>query len=268
LESWQSSSANDITAWTSRGDLLPSAQTQDDDVCGSIVPAGSGSDVWAIYAYDGEVYSNRYTSGSWGSEQTIYSVTGTQEENTVTSPPSVVVDSSHVVHVVYGDTSEDGGLCKPKIWYTHNNTGAQTWIASTDLDPTKPSNVGNKYPTISVDDSTGDLYAFWMRTDTSNVPQTMMGKVKANGGSWTSISFDSQNSYTKQHLTSIYSVSSGSNICWLWTQNTSGTIEVFFDVIPEFGNLAIPIISMMAMFMVILGGRRVGNRRDCQVCEE
>jgi RNA polymerase subunit RPABC4/transcription elongation factor Spt4 len=256
LESWQSNSVNDVTAWTSRGDLLPSAQTQDGDVCGSIVPAGTGSDMWAVFAYEGEVYGRKYSSGSWESGQEIYSDTGTQEENTVNSPPSVLVGSDKVVHVVYGDKSEDGGFSKPKTWYTHNNTGASTWVPSSDLNTSKPSDVGNKYPTISVDSVTGDLYVFWMRTDAAGVPKTVMGVTKSDGGSWTSLSFGTQTPYTKHYLTSIYTVEGVSNVCWLWTQNTTGTIEVFFEIIPEFGDVVVPVFTILAVFIAVLGGRR------------
>ncbi|UCE92246.1 MAG: zinc ribbon domain-containing protein [Methanobacteriota archaeon] len=261
LGSWQSDSINDITAWTSRGDLLPSAQTQDSDICGSIVPAGTGSDMWAIFAYDGKVFSKKRTSGTWeSSEQTIYSESGSQDENTFNSPPSAVVGDSQVVHVVYGDMSEEGGYSKPAVWYTHNQTGATTWATSIDLDSSKPSNVGNKYPTISVDSATGDLYAFWMRTDTSSVPSTVMGKTKSDGGSWTSISFGAQSSCVKHYLTSIYSVDGESKVCWLWTQNTTGTIEVFFDVIPEFDDVIVPVLTTLAMFTAFILRRRVRNR--------
>ena len=263
LGSWQSNSVNDITAWTSRGALLPSAQTQDSDVCGSIVPAGSGSDVWAIFAYEGKVFSKKRESGAWeSSEQAIYSESGSQDENTVNSPPSVVVGGNQVVHVVYGDMSEDGGLSKPAVWYAHNNTGSTNWVASFDLDSTKPSNVGNKYPTISIDASTGTLYAFWMRTDTSSVPQTVMGKTKEKGGSWTSLSFGTQSSFTKHYLTSIYTASSESIVCWLWTQNTTGTIEVFFDVIPEFEELVAPVLTVLAVFIAFRCRRRSRTHDD------
>ena len=257
LESWQSDSVGDITAWTSRGELLPSAQTLDSDLCGSIVPAGTGSDVWAIFACDGKVFSKKRESGSWeSSEQTIYSETGSQEENTFNAPPSVVVGNDNVVHVVYGDIYEEGGYSKPAVWYTRNVTGGTTWAANVDLDSSKPSDVGNKYPTISIDTATGDLYTFWVRTDTSGIPQTIMGKKKSEGGSWESISFGTQTSYPKHFLTSIYSVGGEAGICWLWTQNTTGTIEVFFDIIPEFGDVVVPALTILAIFVVVLGGRR------------
>ena len=174
----------------------------------------------------------------------------------------MVVGSNQVVHVVYGDKTENGGYSKPKVYYTYNNTGATDWATATDLDSSLPSNLGDKYPTISIDTSTGDLYAFWIRTDSSSVPQTVMGKTKSGGGSWTSLSFGSQTSYTKHYLTSIYSASSESYICWLWTQNTTGTIEVFFDVIPEFDDIIVPVLTMLAVFIVFLGRRR--SRRDIE----
>lgn len=251
IGAWKSDSTNDITSWTSTGTLLPSGGTQDSDICGSVVPAGTGSDVWAVYAYEGKVFSKKYSGSSWESNsQTVYSGSGTQSDNTINAPPSVVVDDDKVVHVIYGDNSEDAGVSKPKVFYTRNNTGATTWATATDLDSNKPSNVGDVYPTITVDTSTGDLYAFWMRTDTSAVPKTVMGKTYS-GGSWASLSFGTQTSYTKHHLSSIYNISGGDLVCWQWTQNTSGTIEVMFDKIPEFQDMALPVLFMIAMFAII-----------------
>jgi hypothetical protein len=266
LVALKSSSANSITSWASTGSMLASGGTQDPDVCGSIVPAGTGSDVWAIFAYEGKVYSKKYASAAWeSSSQGIYTTSGTQQENTVNAPPSVVVDSDHVVHVVYGDKTENGGYSKPKVYYTHNETDDTAWVAATDLDSSLPSNQGDKYPSISIDTSTGDLYAFWVRTDADNNPVTVMGKTYS-GGSWSSLSFGSQTSYVKHYLTSVYSASSDSYICWLWTENVTGDIEVFFDVIPEFDDIVVPVLTMLAVFMVFFGRKR--KQKDDEIAED
>jgi len=216
---------------------------------GTIVPAGSNGYVWAIYAYAGNVKSKLY-DGAWpANAQDILSATGTLKANTVSSPPSVVVSSLGVVHVVYGDCEESGGVAYTRVCYKRNNTGLETYQTNpTYLDSSKPSNVADISPTISLETSTDNLYAFWIQTDTSMVGKVVKG-AEYSSSSWTSLSLDTESSYTKQYLTSIYSVSGALKICWQWTQNTSGTIQVKFDhIIPEFSEVAGPIVFLIAMF--------------------
>ncbi len=254
---FRSRSPDIITEWWYSGEMLPSAGTSVDEIRGSIVPAGSGSgsDVWAIFAYDGYVYSKKYT-GTWpGSETEIFAPKDGNRDNTLYATPSVVVDGDGVVHVVYGDDTNSGGVLLPHIWYTYNDTDSTSWATAVDLDESMPSSVGDKYPTISLETSTGDLYAFWIRTTSSGVGQTIMGK-KESSGSWSALTISNPDSYPKNHLTSIYSVSGESQICWQWTQNTTGTVQVVFDKIPEFGDLVVPIIIIMAVFFIMSRKRR------------
>jgi predicted RNA-binding Zn-ribbon protein involved in translation (DUF1610 family) len=257
---FRSSSTNDIGGWVYSGEMLPSDGISISEIRGSIVPAGSGSDVWAVFSYDGNVYSKKYT-GTWPESETeVFDAGGGSGENTIYATPSVVVDSDGVVHVVYGDNVVSGSTLIPNIFYTHNNTDSTTWVAAVNLDDSKPSNLGDRYPTISLDTSTGDLYSFWIRTTSSGVGQTIMGK-KNSGGSWNSLTISNPDTYPKNHLTSIYSVSSESQICWQWTQNTTGNIEVVFDSIPEFGDLMVPLLMIMAIFYIGMRRRRAREPR-------
>ena len=255
---WKSNSTDDVSGWTFSADILSAAGEPSGTAKGTIVPAGSNGYVWAIFAYGGNVKSKKY-DGAWpGSNQDILTATGTLKQNTQTAPPSAVVDSRGVVHVVYGDCTESGGVAYTRVLYTRNNTDAETYATATDLDSTKPSNVADISPTISLESSTGDLYAFWIQTDTSMVGKTIMGK-KYSSGSWTSLTLDGESSYTKQHLTSVYSASGASRICFQWTQNTSSPIEVMFDKIPEFGNALVP--AGLLIVAVVLLARRRSKRR-------
>ncbi|UCE80639.1 MAG: hypothetical protein JSV94_05675 [Methanobacteriota archaeon] len=252
---FRSSSANDITEWVYSGEMAPSGGINSDEIRGSIAPAGSGSHVWAIFIYDGYVYSKKYT-GTWpGSATEIFAPKDGNHDNVIYAPPSVVVDSDGVVHVVYGDDTASGSVLLSHIWYTYNNTDSTSWATAVDLNESMPSNVGNRYPTISLDTSTGDLYAFWIRTTGSGVGQTIMGKKKSSG-SWSALTISNPDTDPKNHLTSIYSVSGESLICWQWTQNTTGNIEVLFDVIPEFKDIVVPVLIMMAIFYIGFRRRR------------
>jgi len=251
LTAFRSLAVDSISSWAYSGQMLGQASAAD-NVKGSIVPAGSGSDVWGIYAYAGTVASRKYT-GTWQTPQTqVYGGGGTNL-NTDNSPPSVVVDSKGVVHVIYGTGRKiaPGGTSAPDIEYSRNNTGANTFTLAVSLDSTIPADVGDFYPSVSLETSTGDLYAFWLRSDTSLVPTTLMGK-KCVSGTWSDLAFDPQTGYAKSYMTSVYSVSGEFKICVQWTQNTTSTIDVIFDHrIPEFGDALAPTGFVFAVILII-----------------
>jgi hypothetical protein len=224
-------------------------------VKGSIVPAGSGSDVWAVYANSGSVLARKYT-GSWQAQVTVYTQTGSAA-NTDNSPPSVVVDQKGVVHVVYGTGRKIVQASAPTIEYSHNETGLTSFTAGVNLDQYIASNVGDYYPTISLESPTNKLYVLWLQSDTTLVPKIVMGRV-CSSGTWSNMTLNSDTSYAKQYLTSIYNVSSEFDVCWQWTQNTSSPIHVLFDkvVIPEFGDVVLPMMCVL----VIVAMSRIRRR--------
>jgi predicted RNA-binding Zn-ribbon protein involved in translation (DUF1610 family) len=248
---FKSTSVNSVASWAFSGQMLQGQGATISEIIGSVVPAGTGSDVWAVVGWDGNVASRKYTT-SWSNQQNILSATGSAKGNTAIAPPCVVVDSKKVVHVVYGDCNEDAThVSKPRIWYIHNNTDAVTWTTALALDSQIPSAIADIHPVISLDSSNDDLYAFWIRTDSSVVGTTIMGK-QYSGGSWTNLTFEQQNSYPKQHLTSVYSAPGQYTICWQWTQNTSSPIHVIFDhKIPEFGQMTYPVLLLIALVPVM-----------------
>jgi len=260
LDVWKSNSADNVSGWTYSQRMLGGQGDSTGTLKGTIVPAGSNGHVWAIFTYSGHVKSKKY-DGAWpANAQDIHSGTGTLRECTVTAPPSVVVDSKGVVHVVYGDSNESSGVAYTRVCYKSNLTDSVLFQTNpTYLDPTKPSTVKDVSPTISLETSTGDLYAFWIQTDTSMVGKILKG-TKYSGGSWTSLTLDSESSYTKQYLTSIYSVSGASKICLLWTQNTTSPIAVMFDTIPEFGSALFPIL-FSALAVVLVAHAKLRRRK-------
>jgi len=264
LSAFKSAAVHDISSWVNTGEILPYGEYFDNSI-GSIVPAGSGSDMWAIYAYEGFVAAKKYV-GTWPeiwNETFIYNRNKKDNwNNTDNSPPSVVVDGKGVVHVVYGTGFADGiGRSAPRIEYSHSNPDL-TFTAGLNLDPSNSSlSIGNYFPTISLETSTDNLYVLWLQSDTTLTPKTMMGR-KCISGTWTTMVIEPQTTYTKLFLTSIYSVSGEYKICWQWTQNVTIPIDVMFDgtMIPEFTNLALPMIGILMLFGVFWHKSRSKNK--------
>ncbi|MBN1678454.1 MAG: hypothetical protein JW880_07945 [Candidatus Thermoplasmatota archaeon] len=253
LAVFRSTSTDSITSFVHSGNMLSTSVTGY-NVKGSVLPAGSGSDMWAVYGYMGNVAARKYT-GAWSAETVIYNIGSGNLANTYYAPPCALVDGNGVIHVVYGNGHEQPSIPKPFIYYVYN-TGS-SWSVPYRLDSVA-NPYGNLYPTISLDSSTGDVYAFWIETGTDGVGTTIMGK-KNVSGTWSALTVDPQTTYPKQFLTSIYSASDSDYICWQWTQNTSYPIQVIFDKIPEFGDVLIP-TGFMVFAIVFIARRRRGVR--------
>jgi len=241
----RSTSIDSILLWQWKGNMFD-ADVNAVNMKGSIVPAGVGSQVWAVYTYDGNMASRKYDGAAWSAETTFYVATNLQ--GTDTAPPSVVVDSRGVLHVVYGDDNEQPvGTSKPHIYYRYNQ--GSSW--SVDLPVSGISkNDGFMWPTLSLDTSTGNLYAFWYDMQTSLI----VGK-KNVSGTWTALTLPGQTAFAKQHLNSIYSAPGEQYVCWQWTQNTTAPdIDVLFDKIPEFKTVILPVLFLT--LLVVFGVRR------------
>lgn len=249
LSVFRSASADSIGSWVFSGNMLSVASNLLNPK-GIVLPAGSGSSVWAVYAYDGNVAARKYT-GVWSTPTVIYTP-GTTEttECTDNAPPSAVVDSNGVIHVVYGNGHKQPSLSKPYIYYVYN-TGS-SWSVPYRLDSVS-NTLGNMYPTISLDRSTGQVYALWVETDNTATPRTIVCR-KNMSGTWQTLTLPAQTTGPKHHLTSIYSAPADYAICWQWTQNTTAPIQVIFEKIPEFGTVLVPAFALM-MFVVAFAGR-------------
>lgn len=260
LSAFRSTAVNNTSSWMDTGSVLPYTDWQDTSK-GSIVPAGSGSDMWAVYTYQGYVAARKY-DGTWPAnwdQMEIYAPESKIRTNTDNSPPSVVVDGNGVVHVVYGTGFGDkSGNSKPRIEYSHSNTDL-TFTAGLNLDGSSES-IGNYYPTISLETSTDSLYVLWLQSDTTLAPKTVMGR-KCVSDTWSNMTIEQQTSHTKMYLTSIYSASGEYKICWQWTQNTTAPIQVLYDSfwIPEFGDLTPLVCVSIVLFAVY---RRSSRGKD------
>jgi hypothetical protein len=228
---------------------------------GSILPAGSGSQVWAVYGYDGKVASRKYDGSSWNAEEIVYNG-GTVTGNTDTAPPCALVDDAGVVHVVFGDGTRKGQESKPQPYHAARNATAWSSLHSLYI-PTGQE--GCFYSTISLDKSTGRLYAFWVLDDGAPTRHwTVTGKYNTTS-TWdmwgtTPIYTSTDTLSQKRYLNSIYSAPGGQLICFQWTQNsTAPDIEVIFDKIPEFQDIVLPVLSIVVL--VIVGERTQSQKR-------
>jgi len=241
LAAYKSTSTNATSAWGLSGTMLASV-SNNADLKGSILPTGSGSDVFAVYNYDSTVEARKCTSGSWGSAENVYTDTGSLAFINM-APASAVVDGNGGLHVVFGDANKDGASDKPHIQYRFRHA-TNGWASAITIDGDADT-VNHRYPTISLDTSTGNVYAFWIKLSDNSV----VCKKNASG-SWSFVTLPGQTSDEKQYLTSVYSASEESLICWQWTQNTTGTVEVNFDKIPEFGDVVVPMFVIIGVFFV------------------
>jgi hypothetical protein len=256
LSAFRSSAANSITSWLFGGNMLDTDDNQL-NLKGSVLPAGTGTDVWAVYGYSGNVAARKLTSNIWSAETIIYAIGTGNPSNTDNAPPCAVVDSSGVIHVVYGNGHEQpAGTSKPYIYYVYN--AGSGWSVPYRLESVA-NNLGNVYPTISVDTSTGNVYAFWIETDVGGVGVTVMGKKNA-GGTWTALTLSGQTAGAKQYLNSIYSASGEQRICWQWTQNTTSPIQIQFDKLPEFKSVVLPVLFLT--LIVVVGMQRRRGKSD------
>ncbi len=268
LSAFRSFKSNSTASWVFSGQML-TVPAGADTVKGSIVPAGVGSDVWAIYAYNGNVEARKYV-GLWQHQQWIYNWSSLKGSriNIETAPPSVVVDGTGVVHVVYGTGRVFKGNSAPEILYCRNYTNQMNFTAGVRLDEFIPDFVGDYYPTISLDSSNGDLYALWLRSasgDSTYAPRTVMGRA-LSAGVWSNMTIETQTNFTKGYLTSVYSAPGLRGIGWEWTQNRTVPIEVMYDTgtaIPEFQNLVLPTLAIALIFIAFsVSGRKMGRKSD------
>ncbi|HXK36911.1 MAG TPA: hypothetical protein VJ553_05000, partial [Candidatus Paceibacterota bacterium] len=143
LSAFISSSADTISSWAYSGNMLD-VDSNLMNGKGVIVPTGTGNGVWTVYAFDGNVQSRKYT-GIWSTQSDIYLLGATENPgNTDNAPPSAVVDGNGVLHVVYGDGHQQGGVSKPHIYHSYN-TGS-SWAPGPYRLDTINNPLGNVHP--------------------------------------------------------------------------------------------------------------------------
>ena len=251
LRTRRSANVDDVSAWLDRGNIVGS---QNVPTLSRAVFApgkqGSGIAIWAILSSEGEVSSLTHDDNVWSSPTTLYSG-GDSEENTLSAPASAVIDANGVIHAIYGTGDVSGPNWEAHIHYTYN--AGSGWTTPLALNATDPHT--RSCPTISLDSTTGNVFAMWLQHQSGNNDYVVVKK--NDSGTWGFVSLPA-NSYPKNHLTSIYSAPGEFLVCMQWTQNSTTNLEVIFEKIPEFSDVVLPVMFILTIFAVY----RIRTGRD------
>lgn len=207
IKAIQSSNANDISAWNTATTLDSSSNTNKYSV---IVPRTSGS-VFAVWMDGTAIESKNYNGTSWDASPTAVA-TGVSG---LTTTISALSDSSGNIHLTYINNS--------------NQTIYQRYTSSWQTAVTLDSNSGNAYPTITLNTSNSDLYAFWIRGDDIYYKK---GASPYASGNWDASATAWQTSGTNTFVTS--NVSGSNNIFALWHDDTAiAWAKINFNTAPN-----------------------------------
>jgi hypothetical protein len=214
--------------------------TDQADTLGPVIVPLKDNDMYCAFNRNGNIKGNYYdgSSGLWSTEVTIASDGKDQMEG----GPSLVVDYSAYIHFVYADTS---GVIKHLKYTT-------SWGSPTTLD----SGSDAAYPTVSLV-PTEDIYAFWI-----NETYEIAGKISSDGGStWVWNEYITDDSVIKWNLTSVYNYSKVWGVAWIW--DIKGE-EVYFERIPEFEFLLVPVVFVTFIPIILRRRHRVRSNAGSQ----
>ena len=230
LAAVRSNSIDDVSSWGSYT-LLMSSDITNNYIYGVVVPLDN-EDVYALWYADGSIDGKRYTSGSWGSIENINTTTASVS----TKAPSVVVDSSYYVNLVFSNST--GSI----IYRQRTSSWGTASVVTTTTN--------NVYPSITLQTTTGDFYTLWIDSSAQ-----IAGK-KYSSGFWTSMSGIDVSTITKNYLSTPYTTSSDGGISWIWGQGGTTPYEVKFARIPEFPDF-IAVTIVMLLLIIVLNRRRL-----------
>ena len=220
----QSTNANSITAWQTSS-ILQSCTCPDKYAV--LVSLGSG-EIYAVYKDDPGVMGKKYSGSTWGGSSSI--VPDGSASSGLVHNIAAVSDSSGYIHLVYIDNNG-------YVVYKEYTTSWQTGI-------TLDSNVGNDYPTISLNTANNDLYAFWIRGNTiyykKGVSPYASGNWDTNATSFYAIG-------TNTNITSNYS---GNGMIYAeWTTGTGSPYSINWDyiIVPEYLWLFFPFAPLIPL---------------------
>ena len=219
----RSSGTDDVSAWGSYAPML-SSDVASITVYGVVVPLPSGG-VYALWFADGTL-AGRLNSGTWGSEESINTTTAGSSK----VGPSVVVDSSDNINLLF--SNETGRI----IYRQRTSSWSLTSVVT--------STTGNDYPSLTLDTSTGELYAFWINSS------KQIAAKRLSGGSWYWVSGIDVSVTTKDFITTPYNAPDSNKVSWMWRHEQS-TDEVKFARIPEFADVLTPILAALLVCLVL-----------------
>jgi ethanolamine utilization microcompartment shell protein EutL len=171
--------------------------------------------VWADYSPGtGEIYYKRSTTGgmSWSPAERLTWTSSTSDH------PSVAVDSSNNVHVVWEDYASGNW----EIYHKKSTNGGATWTASQRL----TWSPGNTLLPVLTADSTGNLHLAWQQNETPGEIEVYYKQSTDAGATW---STSQRLTWTSGWSTSPALAVSASGVLHLvWNDSTSGNVEVYY----------------------------------------
>ncbi|MCA9381958.1 hypothetical protein KC660_00950, partial [Candidatus Dojkabacteria bacterium] len=208
----KASNTNDETTWGTQTLLGSLSYIQD---YSSIVSLGS-SKLYAVWTNGPNIFGKYYNGSSWDSSPTIIGTFVSSGRNF-----SLTSDSNGNAHLVYGNSSD-------QIIYQEYTT---SWQSAVTLD----SNSSNETPTITIDPSSGTLYAFWINNDdilykTASSPYT--------SGYWDASPTTLESNGVNNYLTSGLNTYTTGGPFLAWTEGTGSPYNVKFANLVS-GNLTI-----------------------------
>lgn len=208
FESIQSSSANDITSWTSPFVLDYSANSNYYGLNTS-VGVGSSANMYSVWidgtAIEGKFYSGAGTTG-WASSADSIGTGVTGLANSL----SLLSDSSGNAHLAFI------GVGGSAVYQERTSS----WQSAVILD----NNSGNKYPSISLDTAgSNGLYLFWTRSD-----DIFYKRACSDYTTWGSIQTLESND-TNNWLTTGYKDFGSGKIFALWTKGSGSPYTISWN---------------------------------------
>lgn len=203
----QSTNADDPSAWQTESFIDNSSST---NKYGTILSLGSGT-MYALWIDGSAIEGKKYNGSSWDSSPTSIDtgVTG------LTKNMSATVDlTNNYIHLIYSDSANN------MVYKMYNGS---SWDANhTDVDATATC----EYAAISVDTSTNDLYALWVRS--SHIYYKKADYSAGPTWTWDTNATDWKTTTSGTYVTSNYSGS------WMifaeWTEGSGSSYNVMWDL--------------------------------------
>ncbi len=178
---------------------------------------------WFEYIY----FSERPPTGGWSDNARLPDI-----QRVVQDSPSIAVDTSGNLYVVWTDSRVfTDNCCRGDIYFSYR-PAAGSWGASARVDDAPPT-TSQWAPSIAVD-SNGNAYVVW--EDHRSGDPDIRFSYRAAGGSWTpSIQINDDESATEQSLPSI-AVDSAGNAYTVWQDRRNGDWDIYFSYRPADGS--------------------------------
>ncbi len=200
------------------------------------MPRTSGA-MYAVWEDGTTIEGKNFNGTSWDASPTTINSSGLSG---LANNMSAVADSSGNVHLTYVDSSG----------YVRYQEFTTSWQTAVSLD----TNASNAYTSISLDTSTGDLYAVWIRGNNIYYKKGVSPYASAN---WDVAATDWKSTGTNTWVTTNYSGSG--RIFAEWTVGVGSPYSISFGIIAVPENLLIFFLFMPFLPLLIKERKRRKN---------